>query len=125
MTESQRLVWLLSAPACPQVNCEMQGLTEVSYTPSDQHRDVSKARQETDMADTLVVLEYLTPRSPFGGNATLYSIASEITADTTVNCDCAQQVGKKVLEGMVGKTTTQNTFKEKRPGMPLQQQQYH
>ena len=107
MTESQRLVWLLSTPACVQVNCAMQELTEVSYTPSDQHKDVSKARQERDMADTLEVLEYLTPRSPFGGNSTLHSIASGITADATVNCDCAQQVGGKVREGMVGKTTAQ------------------
>ena len=37
MTESQRRVWLLSTPACAQVNSAMQELTEVSYTISDQH----------------------------------------------------------------------------------------
>ena len=97
----------------------MQELTEVAYTTSDQHKDVSKARQERDMADTLEVIEYLTPRSPFGGNSTLHSIASGITADATVNCDCAQQVGKKVLKGMVGKTTTQHPFKKKDQVCPL------
>ena len=90
ITESQRLVWLLSIPACAQVNCAIQELTEVSYTTSDQHKDVSKSRQERDMTDTLEVLEYLTPISPFGGNSTLHSIASGITADATVNCDCAE-----------------------------------
>ena len=100
-----------------QVNCAMQEPTEVSYTTSDQHKDVSKARQERDMAGTLEVLEYLAPISPFGENSTQHSIALGITADATVNCDCAQQVGKKVLEGMVGKTTTQHTFKKK--GIPL------
>ena len=54
-----------------------------------------------------------TPRSHFGGNSTLYSIASGITADVTVNCDCAHQVGKRVLEGMVGITTVQHTLKKK------------
>ena len=88
MTESQRLVWLLSTPACAQVNCAMQEFTEVSYTTSDQHKDVSKARQERDIEDTLQVLEYLTPRSTFGVYSTLYSIASLITAEATVNCDC-------------------------------------
>ena len=68
ITDSQRLVWLLSTPACAQVNCAMQELTGVSYTTSDEHTDVSKAQQERDMADTLEVLEYLTQRSPFGGN---------------------------------------------------------
>ena len=113
MTESHHLVWLLSTPACAQVNCAMQEFTGVSYTTSDQHKDVSKTRQERDMADTLEVFEYLTPSSPFGGFSTLHSIASGITADATVNCDCAQQVGGKVLEGMVGKTTAQHTFKKK------------
>ena len=61
---------------------------QVSYTTSDQHKDVSKARQERDMADTLEVLEYQTPRSPFGGNSMLHSIASGITVDATVNCNC-------------------------------------
>ena len=88
----------------------------LSYTTSDQHKDVSKARQERDIADTLEVLEYLTPRSPFGGNSTLHSIALGITADATVHGDCAQQVGKKVLEG---KTTAQHTFKKKDQVCPL------
>ena len=83
----------------------MQELTEVSYTTSDQHKDVSKARQERDMTDTLEILEYLTPRNPFGWNSTLHSIASGITADATVNYGCAQQVGGKVLEGRVVKPT--------------------
>ena len=97
----------------------MQEFTEVSYTTSYQYKDVSKARQERDMADTLEVFEYLTPRSHFGGNSTLNSIASGITADATVNCNCAQQLGKKVLEGMVGKTTAQHTFKKEEQVCPI------
>ena len=106
MTEVQCLVWLLCSG-------KLQELTEVSYTTSDLHKDVPKARQERDMVDTLNVLEYLTPRIPFGGNSILHSVASGFTADATVNCDYAQHVGKKVLEGMIGKTTAQHTFKEK------------
>ena len=34
-----------------------------------------------------------------------------------MNCACAQHVGGKVLEGMVGETTAQHTFKKK-TGMP-------
>ena len=45
MTESQRLVCLLSTSVCSQVNCAIQKLTEVSYTTSYQHKEVSKARQ--------------------------------------------------------------------------------
>ena len=114
MSESHCLVWRLSTPTCA-----IQELTKVPYTTSKLHKDVSKAQQERDMADTHEVLEYLTPRSPFCMNSTLHSIASVITADTTVNCDCAQQVGKKVLKGMVWKTTAQHTFKKKDHVVPF------
>ena len=119
MTESQRLVWLLSTPACAQVNCAMQDLTTVTYTSSEQHKDVSNARLERDMSDTLKVLEYMKPRSPFGENPTLHSIASGITADSAVNCDRAQQVGEKIQAGMVVKTIAQHTFKKKDQICPL------
>ena len=58
------------------------------HTPQATSTRLSKARQERDTADTIEVIEYLPPRSPFGGNSTLHSIASGITADATVNCDC-------------------------------------
>lgn len=119
MTESQRLVWLLSTPACAQINCAMQDLTSVTYATSEQHKDVSKARLERDMSDTLEVLEYLKPRSPFGENPTLHSIASGIKADAAVNCDRAQEVGEKIQAEMVGKTITQHTFKKKDQICPL------
>ena len=113
MTESQRLVWLLSTPAGAHVNCAMQELTEVSYTTSHQHNDVSKARQERYMTDTLEIIEYLTPRSPFGVNSTLHSIALRITADATLNCDCT--TGWQEGTGMNGREkhgTAQDTFKK-------------
>ena len=36
MTEQQCLTWLLSKPACADVNCAMQGLTGVSYNTEEQ-----------------------------------------------------------------------------------------
>ena len=57
-------------------------------------------------------------------NLTLHCIASGFTDDATVNGDGAQQVGKKVLEGMVGKTTA-HTHSRKNPDLPPQQKQYH
>ena len=45
MTEPQRLVWYLPVPACTKVNNVMQQLTSVIYQTSEQHKDVSHARQ--------------------------------------------------------------------------------
>ena len=41
MTEMQRNVWLLSMPACAQINEAMQQLTGVQYSTSEQQRYVS------------------------------------------------------------------------------------
>ena len=48
MAEQQHLTWLLSKPACVDVNCAMQGLTGVSYNKGKQNKDITKARQAHD-----------------------------------------------------------------------------
>ena len=52
MTETQRLVWLLSLIACADVNMAMQEFTSVTYMTSEQHKYISEARQTKDMTDT-------------------------------------------------------------------------
>ena len=56
MSEPQRLVWLLSMPACAQINLFMQTLTGLRYETSDQHKDVCKSRKQRDTEDTLKLL---------------------------------------------------------------------
>ena len=49
MSEIQRLVWLLSRPACSEVNLQsMQDLLGISYQTSEQHKEISESRQEKD-----------------------------------------------------------------------------
>ena len=52
MTDQQHLTWLLSKPACADVNCAMQRLTGVSYNTGEQNKDITKARQARDWKDT-------------------------------------------------------------------------
>ena len=40
MTEQQTTVWLLSTPACSQVNHAMQQVSGVCYDGSEQHKEV-------------------------------------------------------------------------------------
>ena len=49
MTEQQRLTWLLSMPACAEVNRAMQELTDVKYSTGMQNKEMTKARQARDM----------------------------------------------------------------------------
>ena len=60
LTETHKLVWLLSMPACAEVNCALQDLTAVNYNTSDQNKEATRARQERDSKDTEELLKCLT-----------------------------------------------------------------
>ena len=76
MTEQQRLTWLLSMPACAEVNKAMQELTEVNYNTREQNKDMTRARKERDWKDTSTVLSYLQERSPFTSDTSLRNIST-------------------------------------------------
>ena len=97
ISETQRLVWLLSMPTCAEVNSAMQGLTSVTHATSEQHKDTSKARQERDLEDTQKCLQLFADRNPFSEDPLLHSNATGVTAGSTVNVDQAHQVGEKIL----------------------------
>ena len=80
MTETQRLQWVLSMPACANINDAMQKFSGVSYETSDQHKDISKARQTRDVSDTLELISYLKEGDPFTQNNSLVNIANGMTA---------------------------------------------
>ena len=42
--ETQRASWLLSVPACAEMNVAMQDLTEINYETSGQHKQMSTAK---------------------------------------------------------------------------------
>ena len=65
MTKTQRLVWCLSRPICAEVNDAMQQLTSVKYATSEQHKDLTKARQARDIADTSKLVSILAESKPF------------------------------------------------------------
>ena len=103
MTEQQRLLWLLSMPACAKVNQVMQELTKVNYNTGEQNKDTSKARQTRDWKDTLTVIQYMQERNPFCNDPSLRSIETGIHVHPTVNVDTAHAVGATILKSMNGR----------------------
>ena len=59
MIDNQCLLWLLSRPACVEVNQAMQELTRVNYNTGEQNKDMTAARQAHALKDTLTVTQYL------------------------------------------------------------------
>ena len=113
MTENQHLLWLLSRPACAEVNQAMQELTGVNYNTGEQNKVMTAARQACDWKDTLTVLQYLQERNPFSLNPSLRSISTGVHAHPTVNVDEAVAVGDKILIQMNGTTPAEYTFQKK------------
>ena len=99
-------------PACSTVNAAIQKLTEADYVTSDQHKDATPARQSRDDTDTRSLLDYLQHRNPFERDSSLQSIATGVTAESTVNADKAKEVGSKILQSMTGKNVSDFTFKK-------------
>ena len=62
MTETQRLMWVQSMPACASMNDAMQKFSGILYETSNQHKDTSKARQMRDVSDTLDLISFLNER---------------------------------------------------------------
>ncbi|KAL5016490.1 hypothetical protein ScPMuIL_006079, partial [Solemya velum] len=114
MTETQHLVWVMSSPVCAEVNNALQELTGVQYTTSEQHKDLTHARQNKDLVDTRKIVAFLNERNPFQSSEnSLHSIATGIVAKTNVNIDPAKAVGDKILSKMAGELVLTYTFKKK------------
>ena len=119
MTENQRLVWVLSMPVCASINETMQKFTGVSYETSDQHKDVSAARQARDVSNTVDLIDYLNERDPFIQNDSLFNIANGMTAQESVNVENAREIGVKIVESMAGKSTDEFTFRKANQAVTL------
>ena len=104
LNESQQLIWLMSTPACANINLAMQQLTGVNYLTSEQHKDVTKARQNRDAEDTSKLLQALKDWDPFAPDPSLRSISSGVLANSKVNVDNAKQVGESILNNMKGRS---------------------
>lgn len=112
MAENQRLVWVMSRPACVSTNQAMQKLSGVTYETSEQHKDTSAARQTRDVSDALQLITYLRDRSPFVDRESLINIANGMTAPAGVNVERSKEVGEKILSSMVCKSVDSFTFRK-------------
>lgn len=113
MTETQRLVWVLSNPVTTEVNVAMQEFSGVNFHTSDQHKDLSISRQRRDTADTLTILSELAVHSPFSGYEDLQNILNGMSAISGSNADRAKQVGDEILASMSGQSVIGYTFRRK------------
>ena len=111
MSESQRAQWLLSMPACADINNAMQDLTEINFHTNDQHKESGTARKERDEHDMITFLSFFADRNPFMDDTSLRNLETGETSEKTVNVDQAHDVGKKIIQQMEGQNVGTYVFK--------------
>ena len=115
ITETQRLIWVLSTPACSEINSAMQDATGTTFTTSEQHKENNSTRMAKHSSDIKDLLQYLTQRNPFSTDVpmSLRNISTGITAHASVNCDTAKHVGQKIIQSMTDQKVVEHTFRKK------------
>ena len=76
MSEIQRSLWLLSSPITSKYSMQMEENINVLYTTSEQHatnKYSTKTRIQSDMSDTMKVVEYLRTTGPFDDDPSLHN----------------------------------------------------
>ena len=109
----------MSVPVCAEVNKAMQELTGVNYDTSEQNKDMTKARQARDWKDTHTILSYFHENNPFTSNNSLRDISTGVHAQSAVNVDKAESVGRAILEDMEGKAVDEYVFKKANQAVTL------
>ena len=110
LTERQ-VIWLLSIPACAEMNRAMLELTHVSYSTGEQNKDMMMSRQARDMKDTWTLLLASAERNPFTTHTDLINIMTGVHAESSVNVEMAREVGQSILDSMTGKSVPSHPSK--------------
>lgn len=114
MDETQRAQWILSRPACSEINYKMQELSGHRYETSEQHKECGETRQSRDRDDIKKMVDFLMDRNPFESTEeSLRSIASGVVAGDKVNVDKGREVGMNILKDMEGKKVGDFKFSKK------------
>ena len=99
------MFWLVSMPACAEMNRAMLELTGVSYSTGEQNKDITKSSQALDVKDTRTLLLALAERNPFTTHTDLIIIMPGIHAESSVNVEKAREVGQGILDSSDWKTS--------------------
>lgn len=113
--QSTSLIWVLSTPACGEVNRAMTEVTGLQDIKEEEvHKDRSAARMTRDAKDLQTILNYFSERKPFSQDSTvLRSLSSGVIANKSVNVEEAESVGHALLKSMQGKSVAEHKFCKK------------
>ena len=115
ITDSTLARWVHSLPQCVPICDALESFTSVHSGTSDQHRDFRPASQSRDISDLCIFVQWLDAHPPFVTYEPdiLFSLATGIVADGSVNCDDALHIGQCSMKKMTGKAFSEVTLRRK------------
>ena len=121
--ENTSLVWLLSMPACGEVN---KALDELTGKSSDalEHKDLSKTRIARNAKDVGTIVDFFVERKPFRETIDLCRPTTGVFADTSIDVDNAEHIGTCILSSMEGKSVSDFKFTKKQQAKGLESVKY-
>ena len=118
----QRIIFAL--PPCIPIMKALENLSGTSSASSEQHvaykdhKELRPARQNRDITHLVKFISWLKTHNP-KYQTKLTSVFSDMSADETINCDRADEVGSKLQKAMVGKKFAELTPKRSAKVLPL------
>lgn len=119
MSEEQRVMWTMSSPITSQYNIAMQEFTNLSYTTSEQHKDLTKEWMKIDAADLEENRSKLVRWQPFSSDHALRNVVTGIVDQEDVNVQEYESVGRTIMHKLFRQTEYIFSFSKKDKPEPL------
>jgi hypothetical protein len=123
MTESVRHMWVLSLNYSAAIHEAMTSLSGLTVVSSEQHIEMGVSRRARDFDDSEVFIQWFKKRNPFAYNdSNLHSLSTglvSVSGKDEVNCEKAEQLGRKIQVSLDNLTIMEATIKRSDQLRPL------
>ena len=118
ITDTTLVYFICALPPCIPIMEALENLSGTSSASSEQHvaykdhKELRQARQNRDTTDLVKFTSWLKTHNPFNPKyqTKLIAVFSGMSADETINCDRADEVGSELQKAMVGKNFAELTL---------------
>src|SRR6218665_2057520 len=97
----------------------MKEFTNLSYSTSEQHKELTSARMSRDLLDLQKISSKLIGCSPFSPEPSLRNIVNGVVAYELVNVHEYEEVARAIMQNMIGKLVFTFTFRRKDKAITL------
>ena len=122
ITDTVLVYFICALPPCITIMEALKNLSGTSPASSEQHvaykdhKELRPARQNRDTTDLVKFISWLKTHNPFDQSI---SVFSGMSADKTINCNRADEVGSELQKAMVGKKFAELMLKCSAKVLPL------